>query len=99
MVSALVTILRSAPPTDREETILSAALNVLDDRHGPDRVPVLGDLVQVIKDAPEAVRSVALDRGDITRYRDITENLEASLTALLGDGRLGAPSPARRLRR
>ncbi|WP_328770528.1 ATP/GTP-binding protein [Streptomyces sp. NBC_00286] len=89
MVSALVTILRSAPPTDREETILSAALNVLDDRHGPDRVPVLGDLVQVIKDAPEAVRSVALDRGDITRYRDITENLEASLTALLGDGRLG----------
>ncbi|WP_446047753.1 ATP/GTP-binding protein [Streptomyces olivaceus] len=89
MVSALVTILRSAPPTDREETILSAALNVLDDRHGPDRVPVLGDLVQVIKDAPEAVRSVALDRGDINRYRDITENLEASLTALLGDGRLG----------
>ncbi|MEV7432509.1 ATP/GTP-binding protein [Streptomyces griseoviridis] len=89
MVSALITILRSAPPTDREETILSAALNVLDDRHGPDRVPVLGDLVRVIKDAPEPVRAVALDRGDIDRYRDITENLEASLTALLGDGRLG----------
>ncbi|MFI6662833.1 ATP/GTP-binding protein [Streptomyces sp. NPDC050523] len=89
MVSALVTILRSAPPSDREETILAAALNVLDDRHGPDRVPVLGDLVQVIKDAPDPVRAVALDRGDIVRYRDITENLEASLTALLGDGRLG----------
>ncbi|MEU6201515.1 ATP/GTP-binding protein [Streptomyces sp. NPDC047061] len=89
MVSALVTILRSAPPTDREETILSAALHVLDDRHGPGRVPVLGDLVQVIKEAPEAVRSVALDRGDIGRYRDITEDLEASLTGLLGDGRLG----------
>ncbi|MEV4047124.1 ATP/GTP-binding protein [Streptomyces sp. NPDC049744] len=89
MVSALVTILRSAPPTDREETILSAALNVLDDRHTGRGAPVLGDLVQVIKDAPESVRSVALDRGDITRYRDITENLEASLTALLVDGRLG----------
>ncbi|GAB2785800.1 ATP/GTP-binding protein [Streptomyces daliensis] len=94
MVSALVTILRSGPPTDREETILSAALNVLDDRHssgtsGQNRVPVLGDLVQVIKDAPESVRAVALDRGDINRYRDVTENLEASLTALLGDGRLG----------
>ncbi|MGW6512268.1 ATP/GTP-binding protein, partial [Streptomyces niveus] len=91
MVSALVTILRSAPPTDREETILSTALNVLDDRFDATsgRVPVLADVVQVIKDAPEAVRSVALDRGDITRYRDITENLEASLTALLGDGRLG----------
>ncbi|MEU0127058.1 MULTISPECIES: ATP/GTP-binding protein [unclassified Streptomyces] len=91
MVSALVTILRSAPPTDREETILSTALNVLDDRHDlrSGRVPVLADLVQVIKEAPEAVRAVALDRGDMTRYRDITENLEASLTALLGDGRLG----------
>ncbi|WP_234436312.1 ATP/GTP-binding protein [Streptomyces sp. NRRL S-813] len=91
MVSALVTILRSAPPTDREETILSAALNVLDDRHdsGTGRIPVLGDLVHVIKDAPDAVRAVALDRGDINRYWDITENLEASLTALLGDGRLG----------
>ncbi|MFD0315638.1 ATP/GTP-binding protein [Streptomyces flavalbus] len=88
MVSALVTILRSAPPTDREETILSAALNVLDDRTGT-QAPVLGDLVRVIKDAPEAVRSVALDRGDLARYRDITEDLEASLTALLGDGRLG----------
>ena len=94
MVSALVTILRSAPPTDREETILSTALNVLADRHGSGsgrsgRVPVLGDLVQVIKEAPEAVRSVALDRGDMSRYRDITEDLEASLTALLGEGRLG----------
>ncbi|GAA2066291.1 ATPase [Streptomyces albiaxialis] len=91
MVSALVTILRTAPPTDREETILSAALNVLDDRHGADprHAPVLGDLVRVLKDAPESVRAVALDRGDMTRYRDITENLEASLTALLSDGRLG----------
>lgn len=89
MISALVTILRSGPPTDREETILSAALNVLDDRHGPGAVPVLGDLLQVIKDAPQPVRSVALDRGDMNRYRDITENLEASLTALTGDGRLG----------
>lgn len=89
MVSALVTILRGEPPTDREETLLAAALDILDDRHGPDKTPVLADLVQVIKDAPETLRSVALDRGDISRYWDITENLEASLTALLGDGLLG----------
>ncbi|MGW2793583.1 ATP/GTP-binding protein [Streptomyces sp. NPDC001251] len=86
-VSALLTILRSAPPTDREETILNAALKVLDDRHTG--VPVLRDLVQVIREGPEAVRSVALDRGSIDRYRDITENLESSLTGLLGEGRLG----------
>ncbi|MFJ3825989.1 ATP/GTP-binding protein [Streptomyces nodosus] len=86
-VSALLTILRGEPPTDREETILAAALKVLDDRKGSP--PVMADLLQVIKDAPEFVRSVALDRGSLSRYRDITEPLESSLTGLLGQGRLG----------
>lgn len=87
MVSALITILRKQPPTDREETILNAALRVLD--HMSTNVPVLADLVQVVKEAPADVRSVALDRGSIERYRDITEHLESSLTSLLGSGRLG----------
>lgn len=87
MVSALVTILRSDPPTDREETIVDTALRVLDDRHD-DGVPVLADLLQVIRDAPDAVRAVALDRGDLSRYQDITEALESSLQAIL-QGRLG----------
>ncbi|MEU1132630.1 ATP/GTP-binding protein [Streptomyces sp. NPDC005900] len=87
MVASLITILRGAPPTDREETILNAALKILDERHSG--VPVLKDLVQVIKDAPETVRALALDRGSLDRYRNITENLESSLTALLGEGRLG----------
>ncbi|MGI5347346.1 ATP/GTP-binding protein [Streptomyces sp. CA-250714] len=89
MVSALVTILRSEPPSDREETLLATALALLDDRHDPGHTPVLADLVRLIKDAPEPLRAVALDRGDLARYWDITENLEASLTALLGDGLLG----------
>jgi hypothetical protein len=87
MVSALITILRSAPPTDREETIVDRALKVLDDKHPG--IPVLGDLLQVIREAPEDVRVVALDRGNADRYRDITENLEASLIGLVGGGRLG----------
>ncbi|MBT2418031.1 ATP/GTP-binding protein [Streptomyces sp. ISL-22] len=86
-VSALLTILRGEPPTDREETLLAAALTVLDDRQRG--TPVMADLLQVIKDAPELVRSVALDRGSLSRYRDITEPLESSLTGLLGQGRLG----------
>jgi hypothetical protein len=85
MVSALVTILRAGPVSDREETILDRALRVLDDRH--DGVPVLGDLLQVIREAPEDVRQVALDRGDLTRYSQITEDLEASLMGLHGGGR------------
>ncbi|MGW9210852.1 ATP/GTP-binding protein [Embleya sp. NPDC055664] len=86
-VASLVTVLRGRPPTDREESILNTALTVLNDRH--DGIPVMKDLVRLLQDAPEAVRAVALDRGDIARYRDITEDLEASLVGLLGGGRLG----------
>jgi hypothetical protein len=87
MVSALITILRSAPPTDREETILDRALQVLDDRSTT--VPVLPDLLQVIREAPDDVRAVALDRGNLDRYREITEGLEATLLGLMSGGRVG----------
>jgi len=87
MVSALLTILRKEPPTDREESIVDRALKVLDETH--EGVPVLGDLLRVIQDAPPEVRAVALDRGDDSRYRAITEDLEASLISLTSGGRLG----------
>jgi hypothetical protein len=87
MVSALLTILRKEPPTDREESIIDRALKVLDARNAG--VPVLGDLLQVIQEAPQEVRDVALDRGDLNRYKQITENLEASLISLTSGGRLG----------
>lgn len=88
MVAALVTILRGAPPAEREERILHRALRVLDDRH--QGVPILADLLQVIRDGPGEVRAVALDRGDDGRYQAITEDLEGSLISLCGAGRLGA---------
>lgn len=87
MVSALITIARHEPPTDREETILDRALKYLDEHH--EGVPVLGDLLQVIRDAPQELRDVALDRGSDARYQEITEDLEASLMGLTGGGRLG----------
>ncbi|RPF27003.1 ATP/GTP-binding protein [Georgenia muralis] len=87
MVSSLLTILRAAPPGDREETILDRALTVLDERH--DGVPVLPDLLRIIREAPDPVRQVALDRGSIDRYQSLTENLEASLIGLVDGGRLG----------
>lgn len=87
MVSALLTILRAAPPTDREETIIDRSLKWLDKHH--DGVPILGDLLRVIQEGPAEVRAVALDRGDDDRYKTITENLEASLIGLVGGGRLG----------
>ncbi|WP_233198132.1 ATP/GTP-binding protein [Cryobacterium sp. Y50] len=87
MVSALLTILRKDPPSAREEAIIDRALTVLDDRNGG--VPVLGDLLRVIQEAPAEVRAVALDRGDLERYKKITEELEASLISLTSGGRLG----------
>jgi hypothetical protein len=87
MVSALLTIARRRSPDDREESIVDRAIRVLDDKHPG--VPVLPDLLQVIREAPQEVRDVAIDRGDIGRYRAITENLEASLVGLMGSGRLG----------
>lgn len=87
MVCALITILRASPPTDREETILDRAVRVLDERHGG--IPVLQDLIDVIEAAPDEVRAVAMDRGDMTRYLDITENLLVTLKGLLGQGRVG----------
>lgn len=87
MVSALITIMRAAPPTDREETIVDRALKWLDENH--EGVPVLGDLLKVIQDGPMEVRAVALDRGDDEKYKAITENLEATLIGLTSGGRLG----------
>jgi hypothetical protein len=87
MVSALLTIMRREPPTDREETIIDAALKYLDAHH--DGIPVLSDLLELIRKAPVELRSVALDRGDMARYQEITENLEASLIGLVSGGRLG----------
>jgi hypothetical protein len=89
-VSSLVTIARDGQPTDREESVLDRALRVLDDNTDHRRAaPILADLLQVIRDAPDDVRAAALDRGERHRYDLIVENLEASLVALIGGGRLG----------
>ena len=87
MVSALLTIVRGTPPTDREESIVDRALKILDVEHAG--IPVLADLLEVIRSAPTELRAVALDRGDPARYQAITEDLEASLIGLTSGGRLG----------
>ena len=86
-VAALIQIARHAAPTDREETILARALAVLEDRGTG--MPVLPDLLQVIREAPADLRAVAIDQGRLERYRDLTEDLEASLVGLMGPGRIG----------
>lgn len=87
MVVSLITISRNNPPTDQEQTILDRALRVLDDRF--EGVPVLKDLLDVIVSAPDELRQVALDRGDMNVYLQETRALEATLLGLTGGGKLG----------
>jgi hypothetical protein len=87
MVSALISIQRGQPPDDREDSILAAALRVLDERHHG--TPVLRDLLETIESAPEHVRVAAFDRGSLTRYQRLVEPLQVTLQALLGEGRIG----------
>ena len=75
MVLSLIQIIRGSSPSDREENVIEAALTVLENTHAN---PVLA----------EPVRMAALDRGSLERYKQVTEELEASLMALL-NGRLG----------
>lgn len=94
MASALLTILRQAPPTDREEAIVDRALRVLDDKwprppYAPGTAPLPRDLLRIIREGPADVRQVAIDRGDRGRYEQLTEGLEASLVALHTSARLG----------
>lgn len=86
MVTALVTILRGVPVVDQERTILNTALRLLEERH--EGVPILPDLIRVIDEGPEALRTVTLARGSEERYRAAVDGLHASLLGLL-DGPMG----------
>lgn len=85
MILSLLQIIRRQPPTNREEIIVDEAVCLLEEAGG---TPVLADLLGIIRQAPDRLRVAALDRGDLERYRAVTEELEVSLTALLS-GRFG----------
>lgn len=87
MVEALITVARRTPPTDRESNLVAAALEIFDQQGIA--APLLSDLLDMVRAAPDALRSVALDRGDLVRYQQVTEDLEATLMGLVGSGKFG----------
>lgn len=87
MVASLITIARREPPTDREEAIIERALQLLDEQDTG--VPVLGDLLEIIRQGPEELQLIAVSRGRLERYQEITEGLEATLHGLIGSSRFG----------
>jgi type IV secretory pathway VirB4 component len=87
MVSSLISISRMTPPTDREMNVLSRALSILNDKE-LDQI-LLKDLLKIIQNPTSELREIALDRGDMKKYKAITEDLEVSLIGLVNGGRLG----------
>ena len=81
MVCALIELVRRGGIEARDESILSEALRVFDENN-PGKIPVIGDVLEVIRAMPDALDQVALSRGNKHRYEQVTEDLEASLTAL-----------------
>ena len=92
LVSAIIGIQRNGVVAEREDTMLSAALGLLDEKFDQTRgqMPVFADLLEIVQAAPAELRIVAVDRNDMARYQAITEELEASLIALTQGGRLGS---------
>lgn len=87
-IETLLTIHRTAMLLPREATLLSEALRVLDTRITR-RVPILADLLKVVKNPTPAMHKVSLSRGDSARYQEITEHLEADLESLAAGHGLG----------
>ncbi|WP_089157717.1 ATP/GTP-binding protein [Micromonospora sp. NBS 11-29] len=88
MVAALLTIVRGAPISDHEQSVLSACLRHLRERTAPGRTCRLPDLLAVLEEGPPQVRQVTLDRGQESRYRDAVDPLHRSLLGIV-DGPLG----------
>jgi len=86
-LAALIGLNRRGPVGDVEETLLSLALRILDDRTEPGEA-TLPDLIALLEAGPEDLRCATLDRGDDERYRAVVDPLQRSLVALT-EGALG----------
>lgn len=86
-VETLLTIKRNDIVTSRESSVLSTALRILDEKFDQIKTPILQDLADIIITPTEALHTAAMSRGDIRRYQDNTESLEADLQSLArGEG-------------
>ncbi|WP_298461175.1 hypothetical protein [uncultured Cellulomonas sp.] len=86
--TGLLSLLRGDRLQAHENTLVSVALRILDQRGGT--VPPLpSDVYAVLQEGPLELRAVALDRGVDERYRDRIEPLLDLIGALSSDGPFG----------
>ena len=81
LLMALATLIREARITNAEEVVLGRAIDLLDDRNHGRAEPTVTDVLRVIEDGPDALRSAA--RADSPhRYQDRVEDLIFTLDLL-----------------
>ena len=87
-VATQVQIVRREPVTDWEQTLLAAAVWVLEQKHRRRKTaPTLGDLVQLLHNPTEAMQDAILTDTP-EAYAELTKGLRRSLQAVL-EGPLG----------
>jgi len=86
VLTGLCELVRGGRLTDRERSMLTAALRVA---YTEQTAPLIADVVTIIKARHPRVRAMSLDRGQDDRYDDAIELLLASLMALGEDGQFG----------
>jgi hypothetical protein len=86
-VESLINTLRGTPPTERESSILDAAMSILFRTWNGPGCPLLRDLTDVIEEASDELRLIALDHGNMATYHSLTDSLVSTLRSLgSGDG-------------
>lgn len=88
ILAALISLVRDgAAPEPHETTILGAAIRHLDTHHPG--APVMAELLALVRHPTDGLRTAAVDRGSMDRYREKTEHLEEALVALDAGGQFG----------
>jgi hypothetical protein len=87
LLMALATLIRTERITNAEEVVLGRAIDLLDERHRGEAEPTVTDVLTVIEQGPDLLRSAART-GSPNRYHDRVADLVFTLD-LLCTGSLG----------
>ena len=81
LLMALCTLIREDRITNAEEVVLGAAVDLLDERLGPQTPPTVVDVLRVVEEGPEELRRMArAEAGD--RYDERVDDLVFTLRLL-----------------
>ena len=87
-VETLLTIHRTAAPNSVETAVISEGLRILDARRMR-RTPILADLLKIVQEPTDSLHKMAVSRGSLDSYQEITRQLEADLESLTAGHGLG----------